>query len=48
MFIEPPQKPRPMPIRTSVEIASGNSILSWFSKKAKQVKKMVRDVVAKK
>ena len=46
MFIDPPQNPQPMPIRSSVEIASGHSILSWFIKKAKQVKKVVLDVVA--
>jgi len=46
MFIEPPpQKPRPMPIRSSVEIASGNSILSWFVQKAKKVKEVVQSAV---
>ena len=48
MFIEPPpQKPRPMPIRSSVEIASGNSILSWFVKKAQEVKEVVKSAVYK-
>ena len=48
MFIEPPpQKPQPMPIRSSVEIASGNSILSWFVKKTKKVKEIVQSIVKK-
>ena len=48
MFIDPPpQKPRSMPIRSSVEIASGNSILSWFVKKAQAVKDAVKSVVNK-
>jgi len=43
MFIDPPpRKPQPMPIRSSVEIASGHSILSWFVKKAKEVKEVVQ------
>ena len=46
MFIDPPpQKPRSMPIRSSVEIASGDSILSWFVKKAQTVKDVVKSVV---
>jgi hypothetical protein len=48
MFIEPPpQKPRPMPIQTSVELASGNSILAWFVKKAQEVKEVVKSAVKK-
>jgi|TARA_B110000977_G_C10613326_1_gene313092 hypothetical protein len=48
MFIEPPpRKPRPMPIRSSVEIASGNSILAWFVKKAQEVKEVVKSAVKK-
>lgn len=48
MFIEPPpQKPRPMPIRSSVEIASGNSILSWIVRKVKKVKETVKSAVKK-
>lgn len=46
MFIEPPpRKPQPMPIRSSVEIASGNSILSWLVKKTKKIKEIVQSVV---
>jgi len=39
MFIDPPNpKPRPMPIKTSVELAAGNSLISWIVKKVKALK----------
>jgi len=47
MLIDPPKKTRTMPIRTSVEIASGNSIVSWILRKAKTVKETVRSAFNK-